>query len=220
MLTRKEMEEMLPDFALGKLEKEMADEYEMNLPDYPDMMKDVEEARQFFQKVEKMNVDKILDSRTRNLSIKVNSRRSKAMNLSGFGYLLRFGVPAVVMLVIAVIFYNQFSDNSTFINQESENTFTQKLDESLKFDDVSDDSYADYEYLNNTLPPVTNVKTELVGASEINELYTENSEEQRDLYQKVSVSVSGDNYLMYDEVEKLSEDEFQILLEEIRNVKI
>ncbi len=220
MLTRKEMEEMLPDFALGRLEKEMADEYEMNLPDYPDMMKDVADVRHFFQKVEKMDFDKILDSRTRNLSIKVNSRRSKAMNLSGFGYLLRFGVPALAMVVIAVIFYNQFSDNSSSINNGSKNTFTQKLDESLRFEDVSDDSYSDYEYLNNTLPPVTNVKTEMVGASEINELYTENSDEQRDLYQKVSVSVSGDNYLMYDEVEKLSEDEFQILLEEIRNVKI
>lgn len=214
------MEEMLPDFALGRLEKEMADEYEMNLPDYPDMMKDVADVRHFFQKVEKMDFDKILDSRTRNLSIKVNSRRSKAMNLSGFGYLLRFGVPALAMVVIAVIFYNQFSDNSSSINNGSKNTFTQKLDESLRFEDVSDDSYSDYEYLNNTLPPVTNVKTEMVGASEINELYTENSDEQRDLYQKVSVSVSGDNYLMYDEVEKLSEDEFQILLEEIRNVKI
>ena len=220
MLTRKEMEEMLPDFALGRLEKEMADEYEMNLPYYPDMMKEVADVRHFFQKVEKMNVDKILDSRTRNLSIKVNSRRSKAMNLSGFSYLLRFGVPALAMVVIAVIFYNQFSDSGSSNNKGSKNTFTQELDESLKFDDVSDDSYADYEYLNNTLPPVTNVKTELVGASEINELYTENSEEQRDLYQKVSVSVSGDNYLMYDEVEKLSEDEFQVLLEEIRNVKI
>ena len=214
------MEEMLPDFALGRLEKEMADEYEMNLPDYPEIMKEVAEVSQFFQKVEKMNVDKILDSRTRNLSIKVNSRRSKAMNLSGFSYLLRFGVPALAMVVIAVIFYNQFSDNSSSINNGSKNTFTQKLDESLKFDDVSDDSYSDYEYLNNTLPPVNNVKTEMVGASEINELYTENSDEQRDLYQKVSVSVSGDNYLMYDEVEKLSEDEFQVLLEEIRNVKI
>lgn len=214
------MEEMLPDFALGRLESDKADEYEKNLPDYPDMMKDVEDARLFFQKVEKMDFDKILDSRTRNLSVKVNSRRSKAMSLSGFGYLLRFGVPALALVVIAVIFYNQFSDSGTFINKESKNTFTQKLDESLIFDDVSDDSYADYEYLNNTLPQMSNLKTELVGTSEINELYTENSDEQRDLYRQVSVSVSGDNYLMYDEVEKLSEDEFQILLEEIKNVKI
>ena len=216
-MTRKEMEELLPDYAFGRMEKDSIEEYEKNLVEYPDLLKEIADIKKVFSRVEKMDFDSILDQRTRNLSVKVNNRRTITKPLlSGNAFLIRFAIPAVVVMAIMIAIFKGPVNKQ---NTEENITFSQKLNSALIFDNIDEDSYSDYEYLSSTIPESAENNKDLVGSQILNELYTNDSDEKQALLRVVNSNIVSPN-LINDELEELSEEEFQLLLEEIKNVQI
>jgi hypothetical protein len=70
-LTYKEMQEWLPDYVFGRLHDEDRITFEQFLPQYPDLVDEIKQVNAVFHRIEAMELDKKIDYRTRNLSIKV-----------------------------------------------------------------------------------------------------------------------------------------------------
>jgi hypothetical protein len=216
-MNRNEMEELLPDYAFGRLEKEAAEVYTKHLEEYPDLQKEIADIQEVFSRVEKMDFDSILERRTRNLSVKVNNRRTiRKPLLSGNAFLIRFGIPAVVVMAIMIALFNGTGEKNY---TDETKTFSQKLNSALNFDDIDEDSYSDYEYLGTTIPASNDNNQDLVGSQILNELYTDDLDEKKAMLKVVSMNITSSNVFL-DELEELSEEEFQLLLEEIKNVQI
>jgi hypothetical protein len=216
-MNRNEMEELLPDYAFGRLEKEATEVYAKHLEEYPDLQKEIADIQEVFSRVEKMDFDSILERRTRNLSVKVNNRRTiRKPLLSGNAFLIRFGIPAVVVMAIMIALFNGTGEKNY---TDETKTFSQKLNSALNFDDIDEDSYSDYEYLGTTIPASNDNNQDLVGSQILNELYTDDLDEKKAMLKVVSMNITSSNVFL-DELEELSEEEFQLLLEEIKNVQI
>ena len=216
-MNRKEMEELLPDYAFGRLDNETAEIYAKHLEEYPDLLKEIADIKKVFSRVENMDFDSILERRTRNLSVKVNNRRTiRKPLLSGNAFLIRFGIPAAVVMAIMIAI---FKGPVNIQNTEDNITFSQKLNSALIFDNIDEDSYSDYEYLSSTITESAENNQDLVGSQILNELYTNDLDEKQALLRVVNSNIVSPN-IINDELEELSEEEFQLLLEEIKNVQI
>lgn len=113
-LTRKQLEEMLPDYAFGRLGTEDSLQFEQSIEAYPDLTKELRDIQGVFSKVEKMDFNAILDNRSRNLSVRVQQRlASKNSHSNSFSRLFRFVIPTAALAAMA---YFVFTSDSSFFN--------------------------------------------------------------------------------------------------------
>ncbi|MBX3042121.1 MAG: hypothetical protein KIT33_11355 [Candidatus Kapabacteria bacterium] len=215
MMNRNEMEELLPDYAFGRLPKEKENEFKENLENFPDLQQEIEEINLVFSKIDKMNFDDILESKTRNLSVKVNNRRMERMPaLSGNAFLLRFAIPAAVVIFILITIFKTTTDNQETLS------FSQKLNSLMEFDDLDKESINDYDYYGVYAESANNQSTESVVNQIVSQLNYHDIEEKKYILNQVGATIVTPEYYMIDDFEFLSEDDFQNILEEIKNVKI
>lgn len=213
-MTRKELEELLPDFAFGRMDYDSAENYKKHLTEHTDLQKEIAEVQKLFAKIEKMDFNSVLDSRTRNLGVKVNQRRSSKKVMSGNSFLIRYGIPAaLVMVFLVTIFRNNFDKND---NQQI--SFSQKLSEALAFDDIEEESISDFNYLSNVLPLAEQNKSDFLGLDFIDDYNFVDFEEKKEIFFQITKTLPA-QFLLND-VENMTEDDFLILLEEIQNVQI
>lgn len=210
-MNRKDLEELMPDYIFGRLEGSEKEKYELHLKKYPDIDQEIEEAKKLFQKIDKMDFDKILDSKTRNLSYKVSKRMNKSPQVSGSAYLLKFGLPAAAAIAILIfVFGNLQVKEVANKNTNFSKNLEKKVDEVINISE----SFSDYSYIEN-IP---------IDENEFNssdELFNENDKlEIIKSYNAGLLFEDGTEHLLYDELENLTENEFQILLKEIENVDI
>ncbi len=125
-LTRKQTEEMLPDYAFGRLSEEDSRLFKQSIHEYPDLVQELNDIKAVFSKVEKMDFNSILENRARNLSVRVQQRRSanSSKNYS-FSRIFRFAIPTVGLAVMAFIFFT--SDNPFFRSQIDSSAFGEQL---------------------------------------------------------------------------------------------
>jgi hypothetical protein len=103
-LTHKEMQELLPDYIFGRISIEDKAAFEHSLSNYQDIMQEVKEGKAVFQRLERMDFDRFLAQKTRNLSVKVNERlRRKNNQFEKFSWSLRYAVPSFGLIVIIMI---------------------------------------------------------------------------------------------------------------------
>jgi hypothetical protein len=221
-MTKKELEELLPDYAFGRLSPEESEEYKKALADYPDLIDEINSVSEFFEKVEKMNFNEILDTRTKNLSVKVNNRMAAKQKISGMSYLLRYGIPAMVVIAgIVTIFRMNFTEVAE--NTTKNSGFSQKLEKVLETDFPVQNIEPEYHYYTN----ISNDKnsepeTEDTVLDEI-VLDVVSSVENLDkikLFKQISTTLGSTEVFYSEDFDNLTEDELQILLEDIKNVKI
>lgn len=101
-ITREILEQMLPDYALGKLSAEDKDIFEQNIPAYPDLEKELDSFRIMFSRMENVDFDSPLEERTRNISVKVNERLAEKRSKKKAGVILKYISPVAAMLVITI----------------------------------------------------------------------------------------------------------------------
>jgi CHAT domain-containing protein len=75
--TRKEMEENLPDYIFERLSPENVRKFEQTLPEHPDLIDEIKQVKAIFDKLEKIDYDKIVFDKIKDLPTRVNSRLSK-----------------------------------------------------------------------------------------------------------------------------------------------
>ncbi|MGA2298985.1 MAG: hypothetical protein ABSG15_15680 [FCB group bacterium] len=116
-LTYKEMQEFLPDYVFDRISQEDKAKFEEQLPLYPDLQDEIKQVRAVFSKIENMDLDKVISSRTRNLSVKVNERLERKNNRSRkFSLVNRYLVPTFGLALLLIIIFSskdlfKFSNN-------------------------------------------------------------------------------------------------------------
>lgn len=214
-MTRNEMDELLADYAFGRLDSEKSEQFKANLDKFPDIADEVEEVRKVFVRIEKMNFDEIIDSKTRNLTVKVNNRIIKQQRRqSSFGFLLKFAVPAAVIITISIAYF-QGGFNKQNDNNPTE--FSNKLNNLVEIQEFDNNNITDYL---NDFEPDYLIENFASDGVLIDNILGSNSSNKIDLLNALSNTSTITDYNLYDEIDELNEDEFQLLLEEIKNVQI
>ncbi len=99
-LTHEEMQELLADYAFGKLSPNEATLFENNIDKYLDLKKELSEISSVFQRIESMDYNRFVQEQARNLSVKVNAKNRKVSYTPQKG-IRKFLVPIIGLIVIA-----------------------------------------------------------------------------------------------------------------------
>ena len=228
--TYKQMQEMLPDYVFNRLSINETKAFEENLHRYPDLKKEVANVKRVFGKVDRMDIEKRISQRTRNLSIKVKNemkqkRASKGRVLFGVRYVL----PLIGIIVVSIIFYIYFLslDHGTGQDQQyTKSTFTMvKPQEVLAV--ISDNTVEEDEYLNAASEMSFDQKDMNVDELIIDkESFIESIDDH--LAEMLLEDIEAEEYLnilndydlthdIYIPVDELNEDDFQLILKDIEN---
>jgi hypothetical protein len=104
ILTEKQMQELLPDYIFNRLSESEKEIFELNLPNFLDIQKEIEEVNAVFTKFDKIDFDNLIDRKTRNMSYHVNNRMQKLPQRSSFRpNFIRFAIPMTLMLLVSIL---------------------------------------------------------------------------------------------------------------------
>jgi len=105
-LTRKEMEELLPDYIFKRLSKDETEAFEQNLLNFPDLVEEIEEVGKVFWKLEQMDIDGYLERKTRNIPVKVSNnlarKKSPLEILSHKGFVTAVAGLGVIIIALSL----------------------------------------------------------------------------------------------------------------------
>jgi hypothetical protein len=232
ILTLKDMQELLPDYVFGRLSVSDKNYFELSLPDYPEIREEINEVKAVFSRFERMDIDKIFESRTRNMSVKVNNRLENAKNRPVSNRLFKYIAPAfgMVFLLAVMLFPEKFSfmSNSGSVSSDSINKEYQvfsgiddlkaQLGDSIKLYDISVD-YADamVHSCGINIPEESSEELE----TEISNICEEEivNSIKNDKETRVFTNPISELDLM-DQLNEIDESDFQIILKELKNAKI
>lgn len=210
MKTRQELEEMMSDYIFDRLDEKDAKEFDENISQFPDLLKEVDDAKRVFSQIDAMDIDSFIEGKTRNLSVKVNNRMQKRRAKLGNGFLFKYAIPSAFAIALVIfIFQNKGVENT---NLTTDIKFSQKLNESVsqifeEKDDVNNNSLAEINQNQDEI----NIEQENTDLSlSGNEMWS-GFEDSDGFY---------DDYYFDDEIDNLSEEQIQTLIGEIENVKI
>lgn len=122
-LSEKQMQELLPDYVLGKITPEEKSDFESNLEKYPNIKIEVDEAGKVFNAFESFDFNDMMKQKSKNISVKVQQkRRKKADATNGFVFMSRVIFPSLAVLFLAYLtfFENIFETKSVSIPNEIE----------------------------------------------------------------------------------------------------
>lgn len=235
-LSYKQMQESLPDYVFGRLSPEEQAVFESSLPAFPDLQDEVSQVREVFSKVETMDFDRVIEAKTRNLSVRVNDRLNKRKKAGAYAWSMKYAVPTVaVVILFAYMFINKNEINPpqkihgqiTESDPNSANplNYLSKADAELIFGDGINLDDLHSLYSNNSMGNSLNDIVTLVSDDDkaIDNIYYESlqlknfkSNDLNSLYNTDGNSMNG----IYNELEKLDESEIQSLIEDVKNARI
>jgi hypothetical protein len=101
---RNKMEEMLPDYLFGRLPSDEVKIFEDSLPLFPDIQRELSDARAVFERVDKLDFGSVIENRSRNISYKVNQKLGKdKYGNKVFGFSPRLIAPVIGLIAIVVV---------------------------------------------------------------------------------------------------------------------
>lgn len=207
-LNKTQMEELLPDYLFGRLDNETANNFKMNLPNFPEIEKELNNASEVFRKIEDLDMKTAFDKKAINLSVQVNKRlykrKSQSAKKSFFGY----AVPIAVMITLIIVFFNTNKykniDNSTLITNNSSKVIDSPAISVNEIQQILEEDIEVSETNNN-------IKNE----SAIPNISINEEDEIEDQFDIFDYEIS--EYAIFEELENLDESEFQEILSDIKN---
>ncbi len=152
--TYKKMQEMLPDYVFNRLDQSEKEKFESSLELFPDLIKEIDDAKRVFSKIEKMDFNSIIEKKARNISVKVQDRiRYKKHKERIPAYFFKIVVPTLGMAAIVLYLFitglHNLNNEQSKINNNSINHSYRILtdnDINLIFDDI-DTNNTDISYV-------------------------------------------------------------------------
>ncbi len=219
----KTLQEMMPDYIFGDLNSQEKSYFEENFIDFPDLVEEVEQGKAVFDKLDKMEIDKKLTEKTRNLSVKVNQRRHYEMTYTQkrTRFFMRYLAPMASLAIVAFLIFTPLGKRMMMPDVVTEKIQSQNLQsepiEFVNYSDllaISNDGNMEniYEVLidNGTL-----VESEDASLTDIIEqaFYSAISESNTNLL----LNSVGNYSAIQDDLSLLSEDDFQSIIEDLKN---
>ncbi len=220
-----EMLERVPDYIFDRLNSDEKILFEKNLPEFPEVIKEINDAQQVFNRFDSISFDKLIDRKTRNLSVGVNKRlnQSKPNRMS---FIYRFVLPVFSMILLVIFIYAKGNKTITEVSVASSNKpligFT--LNETLS---IIDDKVTSNDILNS----YSNIAAFTTNSDEIsyivkldeykfNEFFIDEVFNQYSSKELESVANATNSEVLMEMVKDLDEDDLQIILKGIENAKI
>lgn len=226
---REEMEERMPDFIFGRLDPKEKELFEQSLPNYPDLEKEVTEVREVFRKLNNLDIDNYLDRKTRNIPVKVSAKiqqKRNPLNIFARPGFVSLAAGIGIVLIVVSIFLSKINKNEPLPTKEITREEVTNTNQPLfpQLEEVK--SIAEKEKLDiATLPEISdfsildNYSASLVPANEyLDELITEQLVEFLPNDSKFTKNIF--DYRFYESLNNLDENDFQQIIEELKNVKI
>lgn len=228
-LTYKEMQEMLPDYAFGRLSVDEMSNFEANLDSYPDLKQELIDIQSVFGKVERIDFDNIYETKSRNISVKINQRLEQdSRRKQFFSNARRLIIPSLGLAAILIVTF------ITFLKKPSNqmlNNFTNKTAEMITKSDVLTliDSLEDTESIvelsmavDDNIPKSIEVNLGVIHSESIESIYNDFVNEKI-----LSLKESPDILNEYFEsstdlmkaLESLDEEDFQNIIKAIENAE-
>ena len=222
----KRMLELLPDYVFGRLSKDDNDLFESSLSFYPEIEKEAADAKAVFSRFDKMELDKKIDYRVRNLSVKVNQRRKKNVpavpRASSF---IRLAFPAAAVIAITIFIINNPAAKKNlnsikpaaqeFVINEKVNILIDSI-KKLNNDDLKDIQISEPIIdFNKDFSANNQIYIKKID-DEISNHLLDNRNEVINYLDRNTIS----SHEYYKKLENIDEADFQIIYEELKNVKI
>ncbi len=202
-LTYQEIEELIPDYVLDKLDNSLKIDFEECIKQYDDLLTEVQNAKQTFELFEKFDLKATIKQESKNLSRKVKEKPYKKQITSPFlTYLPKYVYPSLGLLVIVYLLF--FGDPKKINKEETNNKIFYNNEVVEKFDE---ENVIDYLTDNNLF----------------NDDYSLELENYNDLINIDDNSINVYYYekFQYDEfLNNIDEKEFLIILKELKDEKI
>jgi hypothetical protein len=225
-LSYREMQELLPDYAFGRISDSDKINFETTLPDFPDLQQELKDVKAVFSRVEEMDFDAAINRKTRNLSVKVNNRlAAKSKKKTS----VRRLAPALLVIIASILVFNIWGTNEKVVTTAIDNS-EQPMDnlisteaETLILSSLQKDEIAHTSELNSVSSTSINTEQMIVDEDEINDLFSDMIAEL-DGFDDLNGSFT-ESGLFYDvdyidEISILDKSEIEGLIEDIQNAKI
>lgn len=105
-ITEKQMQELLPDYLFGRLGEDEAQVFRENLPNFPQIEKELFDAQKVFNKVNEIDIDRIFGKPSINLSKNLDNSFKKSFKRSTNPVFLRYAIPFAAVIAVFMMFNN------------------------------------------------------------------------------------------------------------------
>ena len=216
---------MLPDYVFNKLTEQEQIEFEQAVTNYPDLEKEVKDAKALFDHIEKFDYKRMMYDKTQYLPDRVVANLEKQNKLynpysPSWKKLIAAGVFATIVLV-----YFYFANNNT---TQIENVITQHntpefFTESEK-DIIAEIDYATLYEIDDTPIYLQEIllNNDDIDLQELDDyyFYTMNmgTKEIMQSYGTISTDATTDYMYLMEELENIDESDFQMILNRIENL--
>lgn len=151
-LTYKEIEDLLADYAFGRLNPDQKKLVDNSITNYPELEKEVNEIREVFSKVEKIDLNAKFEDQTRNISVKVMNKLEKKRTRAGF-------MPKVVFPTLGVLFIGYLSFfGDVFKPQDKTDVFSKPLISEIEISDIETNDLVYFISTDNLLDEETELE--------------------------------------------------------------
>ncbi len=222
-LTRQEIEELLPDYIFGRLSPEECKIVESNLPNYPDLIAEIDDVRKVFSRLERMDVERLVERKTRNIPVKINLQLAKKKSplhyFSNKGFITAVAGIGVIIIALSLFFSKAPKNVDKSINLTMETKEAPLI--SL---DIPDTLLPDNFESKDIFSPISNENFYSFDeniAETISEIVDEEIIGMLDKSTSSKISFGKISELeIIKNLDKIEENDFQQILEELKDVKI
>ncbi len=220
----KELQGMMPDYIFDNLTAEQKHYFEENYTNFPDLIEEVNEARGVFDRFDKMEFDRKIAAKTRNLSVKVNQRRQLEMTerQKRTRFFMRYLAPSMSLAIVAFLMFTPMGKKFMMPNVAKIDSIAteQHLTEPIEFVQYSDLlAISDSGNLEPIYEAVTESETIVENEDASLTEYLENAFAAAIAETNTNVLLNsvGNYSAIEDDLSMLSENEFQSIIEDLEN---
>lgn len=240
LFTYEQMLERLPDYIFGRLPSDEVEVFEHSLLNYPNIVKEIENVRKVFTKLDKMSIDRYVSRKTKNIPTKVRAKISYKQKSLGFLVIptFRIAVGAIGIIIIALSLF--WTKNLHLFSPRE----LAKLGSGIQIQESSRDVYTRVQYIDES--EGKKLIDDALKKNQIHTIFTESFIDpvldigKMDDFNSIADEILRRYILEFfdpnarrlylsepftfqhtlEQLENLSENEFQQLIKELKNVSI
>lgn len=222
-MSKRELEEILPDYVLNRLEGELKVRFEAEIVEFPDLIQEIEDAKAVFARFDAMEFRDAMNRGSRNVSVRVMNRMA-VQPQSRYAKAFRFLLPSLGVAIIALSFFlypnyvNIFNKNNSpqrfeIVNIKADD-ISQLMSDSITSDELAALMPIEQAEMTNRAESLSKYNSEDLDkalGSSINSLIDNNT--------SAATTTLDATYDPYGHFDNLNEDEFTKIYKELKNEK-
>ncbi|MBM2815812.1 MAG: hypothetical protein HW421_2574 [Ignavibacteria bacterium] len=227
-LTYKQVQEMLCDYVFEKLEENEKVLFEASISLYPELQQEVENTRSVFGKIKSIHFDNIIDTHTRNLSVKIQNRLMKKRTTAFSPWnIIRITVPVFGLLIAAYLLVNKIATQE--IQLKSNLSAVEELTKvkPVEVAKIMDNNIS----AEHAIQAVNTIRISIPNVRDINDLVKNDKEMVKAVDDEYADFILGctdnpmdilpafvsPNQILKDEIGNIDENDIKLILEELEN---